>query len=80
MRKGLVQRLGVGGWGQSTIKGRDWAMLMLQVYLPLLLEYFSESELRELTHHVLELHGIPESGVKVQEEGQNHYPLLKLTN
>lgn len=51
---------------------------MLQVYLPLLLEYFSESELRELTHHVLELHGIPESatfGVKVQEEGIDDSPV-----
>ena len=60
-------------WGQS-IRSKAISHA-IQVYLPLLLEYFSESELRKLTHHVLELHGIPESatlGDKVQEKGQNH--------
>lgn len=40
----------------------------LQVYLPLLLEYFSEAELRQLTLQVLELHKLPTSEPAEEEE------------
>lgn len=46
-----------------------------EVYLPLLLEYFSENELRELTMLVLELHQLPEQhqSVQIVQSIQQHH-------
>lgn len=45
-------------------------LFFFQVYLPLLLEYFSETELRQLTSQVLELHELPET-LEVDQETLN---------
>lgn len=47
-----------------------------EVYLPLLLEYFSETELRQLTLHVLELHELPECVITQDSSEQVWSPSL----